>query len=188
MTRETLQLQSVQPPLTPGSDHSDVLSEVKGVTEREIIDIEERAQPRLSRSWTIIGGSRDRRHSNAPYKRCSKRARRRRHENRLHQGDRQRRALGGPYPLSLSAVVDRTSSPSGQACCPAGWIAPALAVASGFYANRFIDLTYLTEIFRRAVSANDRWAFVIVVYFAITIGGYLVGLLGRLFMRRARRR
>jgi hypothetical protein len=67
------------------------------------------------------------------------------------------------------------------------WIAPALAVASGFFANRFIDLTYLTEIFRRAVSANDRWAFVIVVYFAITIGGYLIGLLGRLFMRRARR-
>ena len=67
------------------------------------------------------------------------------------------------------------------------WIAPALAIASGFFADRFVDLTYLTEIFRRVVSANERWAFVIVVYFAITIGGYLVGLLVRLLMRRARR-
>lgn len=67
------------------------------------------------------------------------------------------------------------------------WIVPALAIASGFFANSFIDLTYLTEIFRRVASASDRWAFVIVVYFAITIGGYLVGLLGRSFMRRTRR-
>lgn len=68
------------------------------------------------------------------------------------------------------------------------WIVPALAIVGGFIANRFIDLTYLTEIFHRVVSASDRWAFVIIVYFVITIGGYLVGLLGRLFMRRARRR
>ncbi|MFO1126228.1 MAG: hypothetical protein U1E25_13820 [Methylocystis sp.] len=67
------------------------------------------------------------------------------------------------------------------------WIAPALAIASGFFADRFIDLTYLTEIFRRVVSANDRWAFVIVVYFAITIGGYLAGLLARFFIRRMKR-
>lgn len=67
------------------------------------------------------------------------------------------------------------------------WIAPALAIASGFFANRFIDLTYLTEIFRRAVSANDRWAFVIIVYFAITIGGYLAGILARVLIKRMKR-
>lgn len=50
-----------------------------------------------------------------------------------------------------------------------------------------IDLTYLTETFRRVASASDRWAFVIVVYFAITIGGYLAGLLARLFMKRRKR-
>jgi hypothetical protein len=43
LTRETLRPQSAQRPLTPGSDHPDVLSEVKGITEREIIDIEDRA-------------------------------------------------------------------------------------------------------------------------------------------------
>ena len=67
------------------------------------------------------------------------------------------------------------------------WIAPVLAVACGLFANRFIDLNYLTDVFRRVASASDRWAFVIIVYFAITIGGYLVGLLARLFMRRRRR-
>ncbi len=67
------------------------------------------------------------------------------------------------------------------------WIAPALAIASGFFANRFIDLTYLTEIFRRAVSAGDRWAFVIIVYFAITIGGYVAGILARVLIRRMKR-
>ncbi|HEY8213103.1 MAG TPA: hypothetical protein VIG36_03090 [Methylocystis sp.] len=67
------------------------------------------------------------------------------------------------------------------------WIVPALAVACGLFANSFIDLNYLAEIFRRVASASDRWAFVIIVYFAITIGGYLVGLLGRSFMRRTRR-
>ena len=67
------------------------------------------------------------------------------------------------------------------------WIAPVLAVACGLFANRFIDLTYLTDIFRRVASASDRWAFVIVVYFAITIGGYLAGLLARLFMKRRKR-
>ncbi len=68
------------------------------------------------------------------------------------------------------------------------WIVPALAIACGLFANRFIDLNYLTEIFSRVASASDRWAFVVIVYFAITIGGYLVGLLGRLFMRRRTRR
>lgn len=67
------------------------------------------------------------------------------------------------------------------------WIAPALAVASGFFANRFVDLSYLTDIFRRATSANDRWAFVIIVYFAITIGGYLAGILARFLIRRMKR-
>ena len=67
------------------------------------------------------------------------------------------------------------------------WIAPVLAVACGLFANRFIDLNYLTDVFRRVASASDRWAFVIIVYFAITIGGYLAGLLARLFMRRTRR-
>ncbi len=67
------------------------------------------------------------------------------------------------------------------------WIAPALAIASGFFANRFIDLTYLTDIFRRAVSANDRWAFVIIVYFAIAIGGYLAGILARVLIKRMKR-
>ena len=64
------------------------------------------------------------------------------------------------------------------------WIAPVLAVACGLFANRFIDLNYLTDVFRRVASASDRWAFVIIVYFAITIGGYLAGLLARLFMKR----
>ncbi|KAF0205538.1 MAG: hypothetical protein FD139_3475 [Methylocystaceae bacterium] len=67
------------------------------------------------------------------------------------------------------------------------WIAPVLAVACGLFANWFIDLNYLTDVFRRVASSNDRWAFVIVVYLAITIGGYLIGLLGRLFLRRVRR-
>lgn len=67
------------------------------------------------------------------------------------------------------------------------WIVPMLAIACGLIADRFVDLTYLTEIFRRAVSANDRWAFVILVYFAITIGGYFAGFLGRFFLRRMRR-
>lgn len=67
------------------------------------------------------------------------------------------------------------------------WIAPALAIASGFFADRFIDLTYLTEIFRRVVSANDRWAFVIIVYFAIVIGGYIAGVLARVLIRRMKR-
>jgi hypothetical protein len=67
------------------------------------------------------------------------------------------------------------------------WIAPVLAVACGLFANRFIDLNYLTDVFRRVASASDRWAFVIIVYFAITIGGYLIGLLGRLFMKRRKR-
>lgn len=64
------------------------------------------------------------------------------------------------------------------------WIVPILAVACGVIADRFVDLTYLTDILRRAVSSNDRWAFVILVYFAITIGGYLIGFLGRFFVRR----
>lgn len=67
------------------------------------------------------------------------------------------------------------------------WIAPMLAIASGVIADRFVDLTYLTGIFHRAVSANERWAFVMLVYFVITIGGYLVGFLGRFFLRRMRR-
>jgi hypothetical protein len=67
------------------------------------------------------------------------------------------------------------------------WIVPMLAVACGLIADRFVDLTYLTGILRSAVSANDRWAFVILVYFAITIGGYLTGFLGRFFVRRKKR-
>ena len=67
------------------------------------------------------------------------------------------------------------------------WIAPVLAVACGLFANRFIDLNYLTDVFHRVASASDRWAFVIIVYFAITIGGYLAGLLARLFMKRRKR-
>ena len=67
------------------------------------------------------------------------------------------------------------------------WIVPALAIATGFFADRFIDLAYLTEIFRRVVSANDRWAFVIIVYFAITIGGYLAGILARYLIKRMKR-
>ncbi len=67
------------------------------------------------------------------------------------------------------------------------WIVPMLAVACGLIADRFVDLTYLTGILRSAVSANERWAFVIIVYFAITIGGYLTGFLGRFFVRRMKR-
>ncbi|MGD9544486.1 MAG: hypothetical protein AB7F41_04770 [Methylocystis sp.] len=67
------------------------------------------------------------------------------------------------------------------------WIVPILSVGCGLFADRFIDLTYLADIFRRVASASDRWAFVIIVYFAIMIGGYLVGLLGRLFIKRGRR-
>jgi len=67
------------------------------------------------------------------------------------------------------------------------WIVPILSVGCGLFADRFIDLTYLADIFRRVVSASDRWAFVIIVYFAIMIGGYLTGLLARFLKRRMKR-
>jgi hypothetical protein len=67
------------------------------------------------------------------------------------------------------------------------WIVPLLAVACGVIADKFIELTYLTAILDRSVSANDRGAFVILVYFAITIGGYIAGFLGRFFVKRMKR-
>lgn len=40
--------------MAPGSGDSDALSEVKGITEREIIDIEERAQPRTPVLYEVV--------------------------------------------------------------------------------------------------------------------------------------
>jgi len=67
------------------------------------------------------------------------------------------------------------------------WIIPVLAGAAGLISYNFIDHVYLTDVFERAVSANRRGAFVVVVYFAITIIGYIVGLLSRIFVSRPRR-
>ena len=51
---EMQETKSVQERLTPGSDQRDNLSEVKGITEREIIDIEERAQPRTPVLYEVV--------------------------------------------------------------------------------------------------------------------------------------
>lgn len=67
------------------------------------------------------------------------------------------------------------------------WVAPALAVISGLFAHNFIEHTYLTTVFDRVVSTSNRSAFVIIVYLAITIGGYVAGLLVRFFVHRWRR-
>ncbi|WP_036282984.1 hypothetical protein [Methylocystis sp. ATCC 49242] len=67
------------------------------------------------------------------------------------------------------------------------WTVPALAIVTGFIADNFIDHVYLTDILERAVSANRRGAFVIIVYFAITISGYLAGIIGRILFNRRRR-
>ncbi len=59
------------------------------------------------------------------------------------------------------------------------WILPIIAVVSGVAADRYVVLVHFGTIFDKASSASERSAFVIVVYFSITMFGYLLGGLGR---------
>ena len=64
------------------------------------------------------------------------------------------------------------------------WIVPLIAVICGIGADKYVDLTDFTGILDKASSARERGAFVIVVYFVITIGGYLIGAFGRYSLSR----
>lgn len=59
------------------------------------------------------------------------------------------------------------------------WITPIVALVCGVVAYKFVDLTELTGLLDKASSASERAVFVLVVYFVITILGYLVGVFGR---------
>jgi hypothetical protein len=66
------------------------------------------------------------------------------------------------------------------------WIVPIIAVVCGSVAFYYVDLSGLTGVLDKAASASERGAFVIVVYFAITTIGYLIGAVGRYYFSRVR--
>jgi hypothetical protein len=59
------------------------------------------------------------------------------------------------------------------------WIVPVLAVVFGVIADKFVDLADVTGLLQKASAASERGGFMIVVYFVITLVGYLVGAYGR---------